>query len=161
MEASVLFRRVCAGVLGIALCALFISCAGETSEEESSAEQTTAEEVKKEVAEAAEAIKDYSLDKREEAVKQAEMMLEELDERISKLETEFKAQSEEFSQTAQKEMQMKLEELRQQRRAVSVRYEALKGGSEEAWEETKEGFSDAYDAIRASLKKAGKEMQSK
>lgn len=120
---------------------------------------TTAKRVQQEVADAAEAIKNYTADKRDEAAKQAKAALDALDARISALETEIAKNWDKMDKAARERTRSSLKALHEQRVRVAEWYGGLKNSTAEAWEHTKKGFSDAYKSLRTSWEKAEREFQ--
>ena len=124
----------------------------------SSAKNTTPKEVEKKVAEAAEAIKNLSVDKRDEAVQKAKEILDDLDTRIDRMGSQLNDQWDQMDQTARKKMSDSLTALRKQRNEVAEWYGGLKHSSGNAWEDVKKGFLNSYQHLRKSFDKARREF---
>lgn len=122
--------------------------------------QTSAEEVKSEVADAAEAIKEYTVEQRDQAIAKMESILKDLDDRIDKLENRIDENWDQMTSAARREARTTLRELRKQRNEVAEWYGGLKHSSADAWEKLKKGFSDAYDALADAWTQAEKEFDS-
>ncbi len=122
------------------------------------ASQISAKEVKHEVADAAEAIKDYSVDQRDQALAKINDILEDLDGRIEILEKRIDDNWGQMTASARLKARNTLHELRKQRNGVAQWYGGLKHSSAGAWKELKNGFSDAYNALAGAWKKAEKEF---
>ncbi|QBQ54356.1 hypothetical protein [Nitrosococcus wardiae] len=130
-----------------------VSFAAQTSTEE-----IPREEVEREVEEAAQALKTYSAEQRDEAVKEVKGALEDLDARIDRLEAKIKEQWDQMKPAARQKARATLETLRQQRYKVAAWSERLKQSSAEAWEEMKKGFSKAYTTLLESWEEAEQEL---
>lgn len=120
--------------------------------------QTSAKEVKSEVADAVEAIKAYTVDQRDQAITKIKSVLNDLDGRIDKLETRIDDNWDQMSAAARREARTTLRGLRKQRNEVAEWYGGLKHSSTDAWEELKKGFSDAYGALADAWDQAEKEF---
>lgn len=146
----------------IAVALLGIAPLSGASQDEASKQQddkTTAKEVRHEVADAAEAIKNYSADKRDEAAKQAKAALDALDARIEALDARIDKNWDKMDQAAREQARSTLKALRQQRIQVAEWYGGLKDSTTAAWDHMKKGFSDAYKSLRSSWEKAEREYQ--
>jgi len=120
--------------------------------------QTTLGDVKKETADAAEAIKNYTAEQRDEAVKKTKAALDDLDQRIDRLEAKIRDKWGEMDQAARDKATTALRALRQERERVAEWYGGLQHGSAEAWDRVKQGFSEAYEKLKASWQKTEKEL---
>lgn len=115
-------------------------------------------DIKEEVQEAAESIKQYSADQRDKAVKKAKDGLDDLDKKIDGLEEKIDRKWDQMDQTARRKSRETLKELREKRKKTAEWYGGLKHSSKEAWEETKKGFSDSYTRLQDAWKKAVKDF---
>ena len=136
--------------MGVAL--LGIAPPSQASQNENG--KTTAKDVRHEVADAAETIKNYTADQRDEAVKKAQAALADLDARIDALEARIDKNWDTMSKAARAQARSTLKTLRQQRVVVAEWVGSLQNGTAEAWEHTKKGFSDAYRSLRQAWEKA-------
>ena len=124
------------------------------------ADQTTMKEVKQEVADAAKAIKDYSIDQRDQAVKKVKSALDDLDSRIDKLQDRIDDNWDKMNKATRQKTKATLRVLRKQRNEVAEWYGGLQHSSAGAWEDIKKGFSDAYTAFYDAWEKAEAEFDS-
>ena len=134
--------------------ALVLAMAPFSAAAQASTDKTTPKEVKDKVAAAAEAIKNYSVDQRDEAVKRAKEILDDLDARIARLDSRLNDRWERMDQTARKKMSAALAALRKQRNDAAEWYGGLKHSSANAWEDVKKGFLRSYHNLRKSFDKA-------
>jgi len=130
-------------------------CFAETSEE-----KTTMKEVKQETRDVIQALKGYSVEQRDEAVKKTRTALDNLDTRINELETRIDKSWDKMSGAARRESRESLRELRKQRVKLAEWYGSLKSSSVDAWEHVKKGFSDSFKAIHNAWGKAVEEFDS-
>lgn len=145
-------------LLGMAL--LGAAPPGYASQAGTSAEdggKTTTKEVRREVGDAAEAIKNYTADKRDDAVRHAKTALDELDARIKAMEARIDKNWDKMDKAAREKARATQEALRKQRVVAAEWYGGLKNSTAGAWEGTKKGFSDAYKSLRSSWEKADRE----
>jgi predicted RNase H-like nuclease (RuvC/YqgF family) len=118
-------------------------------------DKTTSEEVADKVA--AETIRHYSVDQRDEAVKKAKEILDDLDARMDRMNSQLNDQWERMDQRARQEMKTSLAALRRQRNEVFEWYGGLKHSSVNAWEDVKQGFLHSYQNLRHGFAKARRE----
>jgi hypothetical protein len=123
-------------------------------------QKATAAEVKKEVVDAAEAIKHYSAAQRDQAVKKVRAALDDLDARIERLEASIRDRWGEMDRAARERASAALRTLKQERERVAEWTGGLQHGSAEAWGQVKRGFSKAYGKLKASWEKADQELGS-
>ncbi len=117
-------------------------------------DKTSAKAVRHEVADAAEAIKQYGADKRDEAAKKAQAALDALDARINALEVRIDRNWDKMDKAAREQARSRLKALREQRVEVAEWYGGLKNSTVEAWDQMKAGFSGTYTSLRRTWEKA-------
>ena len=144
-------------VLTLALGALLtvspLSFAAETS-----GNKTTAKDVSRKVDDAGQAIKNYTVAQRDEAIKKAKIALDDLDVRIGRMERKLDNEWDRMDQAARKKARATLNALRKERNEAAEWYGGLKHSSAEAWEQVKAGFVKSYEVLKESFTKAGKEF---
>jgi hypothetical protein len=131
---------------------LAVTPLGHATDHKASPQQdtTTAKDVREEVADAAEAIKDYSADKRKEAAEAARAALETLDARIAAMQADLDRNWDRMDAAAREKSRATMD-------AVAEWYGALKNSSAEAWDHVKKGFTDAYRSLRNAWQDAERE----
>jgi hypothetical protein len=140
-------------VLGVLLSVAPPGVAADTS-----SSRTTAKDISKKAGETSRAIKDYTVEQRDEAIKNAKTGLDDLDRRIGRMERKVDRDWDRMDESARKKARATLNALRRQRDEVAEWYGGLKHGSAEAWEEVKSGFVKSYEALKESFAKARKEF---
>lgn len=120
--------------------------------------KTTAKDVSRKAGETGRAIKDYTVEQRDEAIAQAKAGLDDLDRRIGRMETKLDNKWERMDQAARKKAQATLNTLRRERNEAAEWYGGLKHSSAESWEQVKAGFVKSYETLKESLAKARKEL---
>ena len=138
--------------------AVFFAMASISFAAQTSTDQTTTQEVKQKVAEAAEAIKNYSVAQRDEALKKAKTVLDDLDARIDRMQSRLNEKWDQMDQVAREKAMDTLTTLRKQRNQIAEWYGGLKHSSSKAWEDVKEGFLKSYRAMREAFDKAQSEF---
>jgi paraquat-inducible protein B len=123
---------------------------------ETSGSKTTAKDVSRKVDETGQAIKEYTVAQRDEAIKTAKAALDDLDVRIRRMERKLDSEWDRMDQAARKKAREDLNALRRKRNEAAEWYGGLKHSSAESWEQVKAGFVKSYEALKASLTKAGK-----
>lgn len=141
----------------LALFLLGIAPLGLAAEHENGKPAT--KEIQREAAETAEAIKDYTIDKREEAANKAKAALDRLDADIDALQERIDENWGRMDQATREQAQRTLKTLRKQRIDTAEWYGALKNSTAAAWEHMKKGFSEAYQSLRRASEKAQREYR--
>lgn len=114
----------------------------------------TGRDVKEKAVETVDAIKDYSVAKKNEAVSYAQKLSRKADADIKKLQTKTaKATGE-----AQAKSQEQLAELKKKRSAAAKKLSELGKATASSWDTAKQGFVDAFKDLRDSLDKATAEF---
>jgi hypothetical protein len=126
------------------------SCAGRNNPEEPS------REVQREVEEAAEAIRDYSIEQQDEAVRQARRALDDIDTRMRALRQRIDNHWDEMEPEVRSQARDTLESLRSRRNETARWLDELRTSSAGAWDEVKQGFVRSYEDLRRSFERAGK-----
>lgn len=118
------------------------------------------EDVQKEMADLLATLKDYSANEQEKAVEQTKEVLAKIDQRIEILETEIDRNWDTMSEEARMKARQSMQEFRQQRLKAAEWLGSLKTSSVVAWEQIKQGFSDAYLAFTESWKDSEENIDS-
>jgi chromosome segregation ATPase len=133
--------------------------AAERSGNEAADQGTDLETLKADWAKALETLKGYSAAQREEAVEAAQAQLDAMDAQMERLEHELAAQWEDLSVAAREQREATLRSLRAQRRELAEWYGGMKHSSRNAWEDVKQGFIKAYDALGESFGNAVEQFE--
>ncbi|MGB0723027.1 MAG: hypothetical protein ACPGU7_11610 [Gammaproteobacteria bacterium] len=107
-------------------------------------------ELKQETADVLETLKEYSADRRDEAVATAGDALAKLDRRINALERKIDTNWDDMSASTRAQSRETLRALRAQRVKLAEWYGGLKAGSASAWGKLKQGFGKAYEDIQSA-----------
>lgn len=150
MKKHTILSLFAAGLLGVT--SLGYAAQPDAAQPEHSA--TSAKEAGKKITDAADAIKNYTADKRDEAAKKAKAALDELDVRINALEERIDKNWDSMDKTAREQARSALKTLHEQRVQVAEWYGGLKNSSAKAWGHMKKGFSDSYRSLRHAWEKA-------
>ncbi|RXJ83326.1 hypothetical protein [Arcobacter sp. CECT 8985] len=118
-------------------------------------------EVKNDTKELFKSIGNYTVDKKDQALKRVKNSLDKLDENLDSLESKVDNQWDKMSKTVQKKTRQNLRSLRKQRNQVAQWYGSMKSSTADAWESTKKGFSKAYGKLEETWEKAEKQFDSK
>jgi gas vesicle protein len=117
--------------------------------------QTTSRDVSQKASETGEAIKDYTVEKKNEAVAHAKRLTDDLDAKIKDLEAEAARQTGE----ARAKAQAQLRDLKAKRAVASRKASDLGRATKASWERAKEGFADAYRDLATAYEKAAGEFK--
>jgi DNA-binding transcriptional MerR regulator len=114
-----------------------------------------AQTVSKKVAETGEAIRDYTVERKDEAVAHAKKLASDLDVKIKELEAQASKQTGE----AKSKLQERIKDLKEKRDAASRKLNELTRASKASWERAKEGFADAYRDLAQAYDRAAAEFK--
>ena len=117
--------------------------------------QTTSKDVGQKASETGEAIRDYTVEKKNEAVAQAKKLTADLDAKIKELEAQASKQTGE----AKAKAEAQLRDLKAKRAAASRKASDLGKATKASWERAKEGFADAYRDLATAYEKAAAEFK--
>ena len=120
------------------------------------AAKTTAADVSRKADETAHAVKSYTIQQRDEAVKSAKTALDDIDARLRALDRKVDREWDKMDQAARKKARAAQSALRRERDDAAEWYGALKHSSAESWEEVKGGFVKSYETLKQSFAKAAK-----
>jgi len=121
-------------------------------------DKTTLKEVRQEVKEAVEAMENYTVDQRDEALKKVRVAVDDLDTRIEDLENQVDRKWDRMDQAAREKARATLKLLRKKRNELSEWYGGLQQCSVNAWGHVKKGFLDSYKALSEVYDKAAKQF---
>ena len=128
--------------------AVFLAIGSVSFAAQMSADNTTAQDVQEKVAEAAESIKNYSVDQRDVALQKAKAVLDDLDARLEPLESKLNEKWDKMDKSAREKATATLTALRRQRNEIAEWYRGLKHSSSKARENVKEGFLKSCQVLR-------------
>jgi Spy/CpxP family protein refolding chaperone len=117
--------------------------------------QTAAKDVGQKMADTGEAIKDYTVEKKDEAVAHARKLGRDIDAKIKSMETKA---SKETGEAKAKSKEM-IKDLKAKRAKVSSKLNDLSKATKASWDETKKGFAEAYRDLAVSYDKAVAELK--
>ncbi|HEX7810409.1 MAG TPA: hypothetical protein VF460_00750 [Burkholderiales bacterium] len=140
------------------IAAIALTLAFAAAPQASIAEETTAKDVGKKLNEAGAAIKDYTVEQRDEAVKNARIALDDLDAKINRLAADIDSKWDKLDASARKKAYESMEKLRKERNDAAEWMGALKHSSKDAWGEVKNGFAKSYEALASTFSRAKEEF---
>lgn len=117
-------------------------------------EKTSADEVKTEMSEAADALGNYSVEQKDAAMAHAKAKIDELNTKIDAYEEKMKGKWGETKTATSENYDKSIAALKEQRDSLVQWYDKMHDASPEAWEEVQKGFSDSYSALKESFGKA-------
>ncbi len=97
-----------------------------------------------------EKISSYAHERKAEAVAEGKRLIAEADKKIA----EMKQQTQHSSAEAKAAHAANMKELQQKKKEAQAQLAKLQRASSKTWDATKEGFANAYQAMRASFDKA-------
>jgi DNA anti-recombination protein RmuC len=115
---------------------------------QSFAEATTMSDVKKELAEALEAIKNYSAERKTDALAAMKETLAQMDQQIDQLRDKINKQWEEMEPEARKKADETMQQLQRQRDKTADAIEELRKSGEKTWNSLKEEFMKNYEKFK-------------
>jgi len=111
-------------------------------------------EVTRELSEAVDAIKLYSVSRKDEAIEQARETMEALDKRIKHVEDRIDNNWDKMDAATRKTARETLHKLHEERNKLSEWYGGLKQSSTHAWGHVTRGFVESFEVLRGSLSEA-------
>ena len=111
---------------------------------------TTSEDLARETKEAYEAFKAYMIDKKNDAVAHGKELLKKTDAEIDKLQ----AKADQATGDAKVAYQKEIENLKEKRAVAAKKLDELGDASADSWDDAKEGFTEAYQALYDAYKEA-------
>jgi small-conductance mechanosensitive channel len=117
--------------------------------------QTTSKDVAQKASETGQAIKDYTVEKKDEAVAHAKKVTADLEAKIKELEAQASKQTGEIKAKSQAQ----IKELKAKRTKASQKVTELSRATKASWEKAKEGFADAYRDLASAYDKAVAEFK--
>ncbi len=117
--------------------------------------QTTGKDVKQKTGEAADAIRDYTVERKDQAVAQARKLSSDLEGRIKQLERKASRATGEAKTAAQKQV----DELKDKREQTKKKLAEMKDASGASWDAAKQGFVDAYRDLHQAYERAAGELK--
>lgn len=127
---------------------------------ETPSDKASIEEVKQATQNMIQALKNYTADRRDDAIQKIKIALDNLDMRIDALETRIDNSWDKMDKAAREKARAGLKALRKKRTKAAEFHGSLKSSSAEAWEHMKKGFSDSYKALYDAWEKSEKEFGS-
>ncbi len=115
----------------------------------------TGKDIKDKAAETIDAIKDYAVEKKKDAVGVARKLSRKADADFKDLE----AKASKATGDAKAKSQQQIAELKKKRAAASKKLGELGKATASSWDTAKQGFVDAYKDLRDSLDKAADELK--
>ncbi|TKB10884.1 hypothetical protein [Desulforhopalus sp. IMCC35007] len=112
------------------------------------------EAAQKEISEAVAAIKDYTIEERDEAIAKAQELLDKFDDNKHVWEGRMKEKLDNLKDSSKDNYEASKKSLEEQRKELSMWKEKMQNSSSEAWDEIKTGFEGAYDSLVEDWKKA-------
>ena len=117
--------------------------------------QTTSKEVSQKASETGQAIKDYTVEKKDEAVAHAKKVTADLEAKIKELEAQASKQTGEIKAKSQAQ----IKDLKAKRTKASQKVTELSRATKASWEKAKEGFADAYRDLASAYDRAAAEFK--
>jgi len=117
--------------------------------------QTTSKDVTQKASETGQAIRDYTVEKKDEAVAHAKKATADLEAKIKELEAQAAKQTGEIKARSQAQ----IKDLKAKRAKASQKATELGRATKASWERAKEGFADAYRDLASAYDKAAAEFK--
>ncbi len=117
----------------------------------------TSKGVKEKAVGTVDAVKDYSVEKKNEAVRYARRLSRKADADLK----EIQAKTAKTTGNAKAKSQQQLSELKKKRAAAAKKLRELRKATASSWDTAKQGFIDSFKDLRESLDRAGEEFKSR
>jgi uncharacterized protein YukE len=145
-------RKILRGVTFLAIIAVVPGAALTPT---GSVRAQTGKDIKEKASDTVDAIKDYAVEKKQEAVGYARKLSRKADAELKDLE----AKASKTTGEAKTKSQQQIAELKKKRAAASKKLGELRKATASSWDAAKQGFVDAYKDLRNSLDKAADEFK--
>ncbi len=113
-----------------------------------SAQKTTMSDVKRELSEALEVIKNYSAERQTEVLAAMKKTLDTMDQQIARLRDNITKQWEEMEPEARKKAEETLRQLQRQRNKTAEAVEEARKSGKRTWNDLKENFMKNYEQFK-------------
>lgn len=133
-------------VSSLALAGVMVSFAPSAASDQVQ-QEVTLKEIRSETAEAFDKLAGYTLKQRDEALKETSLALAALDQEIAAFEREVRSNWDKMSEEARDAKAEALKEIKEKRYHLSVKYDALKDGADDSWDDLVKGFSEAWQEL--------------
>jgi hypothetical protein len=117
--------------------------------------QTTSQDVSQKASDTGQAIKDYTVEKKDEAVAHAKKITADLEAKIKALEAQASKQTGEIKAKSQAQIKT----LKAKRAKAAQKVTELSRATRASWDKAKEGFADAYRDLAAAYDRAVAEFK--
>jgi len=117
--------------------------------------QTTSKDVTQKASETGQAIKEYTVEKKDEAVAHAKKATADLEAKIKELEAQASKQTGELKAKSQAQ----IKDLKAKRAKASEKVTELSRATTASWDKAKEGFANAYRDLAVAYDKAVAEFK--
>jgi hypothetical protein len=151
-------RKMVGGVMALLFLVFYIGPIAHASEQTKKEKKPGMTEVKHKVGDAMQAIREYSIDKKDQALAKAKELLDRMDSRIDELEKRSREKWQQMSETSREKSDEALRDLRKKRNDIAEWYGSMKQSSAKSWDTVKKGFIDSYHALDKSFHKAAKKI---
>ena len=129
-----------------------------SSADDESGHRENAGSMRQQSREAAEAIRNYSVEQRDKAVSSAQRALQALDARMGRLAADIDRKWDQLDESARGHARDTMDRLRMERGEAAEWLGALKQSTREAWDDARDGFARSYQSLKDNLDKAKEEM---
>ncbi|MCF8467024.1 MAG: hypothetical protein K9G33_06445 [Sneathiella sp.] len=125
-----------------------------TKESSAMQQEVTMDKIQVKISKAFDAIANYSVEQRDEAIKKISATLEEVDYEIELLEARARDQWGDMSEEAREKTSLALQNVRKQRNVLGEKFGALQEGADSAWDNLKDGIADAWQSLKTAWQDA-------
>jgi len=137
---------------------MFIATAPVSGSGQDAPEKKSMQDVRKEVGEAASAIKGYSVSQRDKAVQEAGKALADVDTKIERTSDRIRMNWARMDKTARVKAAATMRELYKKRSEAAEWFGGLKHSSDKAWDEMKGGFLKSYETLHRDIQEAARKF---
>ncbi len=118
------------------------------------ADETTYQQMSKEVDQAVNSVGEYTQTKRDQAAQKIKGAMNKMDQEIDQLENQVRDNWNDMTDATREKTKAALKDLRQKRNQLGERFGEMKSGTQESWSELKDGFNEAWNAFKSSWSEA-------
>ncbi|MEJ2689354.1 MAG: hypothetical protein P8130_05270 [Deltaproteobacteria bacterium] len=151
-------QKVVSGVMALLFLVFFSGPLAHASEQMKKEKKPGMTEVKHKVGDAVQAIREYSIDKKDQALAKAKKLLDKMDGRIDELEKRSREKWQQMSKASREKSAEALRDLRKKRNDIAEWYGQMKQSSSKSWDSVKQGFIESYHSLEKSFDKVAKKF---
>ena len=149
-------RRIACQAFSLLILVLFAGVMAQAADKMPKEKKPGMTEVKQKVGDAMEAIREYSIDQKNQALSKAREALDRMDRKMDELERRSHEKWQQMNKATREKTEEELRKLRKERNDIAEWYGGMKQSSAKSWNKVKKGFIGSYHSLEKSFDKISK-----